>query len=211
MPPLSDLAVTIEYKDPPTGETSHPGSRATSYLLTGSDPASRDLPNAKRIDHWFQLSGVDVASSPVASALVTLGDSITDGHGATTNGNDRWPDILAARLQASPATRTMAVLNQGIGGNHLLTDGLGPSALARFDRDVLAQPGVKYVLVLEGVNDLGGATRNSEISQAEHDALVARILGAYTQMIERAHAHASASLAQPSHPTPALTTTTPAR
>ena len=187
--PLSDLSITIQFEDPPVGETSHSGSRATSYLSTTGNPASRDLPDAKRIDHWFQLSGVDVAATTQASALVALGDSITDGHGATTNGNDRWPDILSARLQTTPTTRFISVLNQGIGGNHLLTDGLGPNALARFDRDVLAQPGAKYVLVLEGVNDLGGATRVSEISQAEHDALVARVIGAYTQMIERAHAH----------------------
>lgn len=188
-PPLSDLTVTFQFEDSPVGETSHPGSRSTSYLATGSNPAARDLPNAKRVDHWFQLSGVDVASATQTTALVALGDSITDGHGATTNGNDRWPDILSARLQASLATQPIAVLNQGIGGNHLLTDGLGPNALARFDRDVIAQPGVKYVIVLEGVNDLGGATRTAEISQAEHDALVARILSAYAQMIERAHAH----------------------
>jgi lysophospholipase L1-like esterase len=187
--PLSDLAITIQFDEPPTGETSHPGSRSTSYLASSASPAARDLPDAKHIDHWFQLSGVDVAETPPSSAIVTLGDSITDGHGATTNGNDRWTDILAARLQASPTSRSIAVLNQGIGGNHLLTDGLGPNALARFDRDVLAQPGVKFVIVLEGVNDLGGATRTQEISQAEHDALVARILSSYTQMIERAHAH----------------------
>ena len=123
-----------------------------------------------------------------ASALVAFGDSITDGHGATTNGNDRWPDILAARLQSSPGTRAMGVLNEGLGGNRLLLDGLGPNALARFDRDVLGQTGVKYVLVLEGINDLGTAARDGEISQAAHDALVMRILGAYTQIVERAHA-----------------------
>jgi lysophospholipase L1-like esterase len=184
--PLSDLAVTIQYDSASTGETGHPGSRATSYLAHDVVPSSRDLPDAKHFEHWFQVSGVDVLAPAQTFAIVALGDSITDGHGATTNGNDRWTDILAARLQAShPA----GVLNQGIGGNHLLTDGLGPNALARFDRDVLAQSGAKYVLVLEGVNDLGGAIRLAEISQAEHDALVARILGAYRQMIERAHAH----------------------
>lgn len=186
--PLSDLAVTIQYDEPPVGETGHPGSRATSYIASDVDPSARDLPNAKHFDHWFQLSGVDVALTPQAAALVALGDSITDGHGATTNGNDRWPDVLAARLQVAPGSQSIGILNEGIGGNHLLTDGLGPNALARFDRDVLAQPGARYVLVLEGVNDLGGASRMAEISQTEHNALVVRILGAYTQMIERAHA-----------------------
>ena len=186
--PLSNLAITIQFDNAPTGQTSHPGSRQTSYVSVLSTPGARDLPDAKPIDHWFQISGVDVEAAPRSSALVALGDSITDGHGATTNGNDRWPDLLAARLQNSPATRDIGVLNQGIGGNRLLLDGLGPNALARFDRDVLAQPGVKYVIVLEGVNDLGTATREAEISQAEHDSLVTRIEGAYMQVVERGHA-----------------------
>ncbi len=104
--------------------------------------------------------------------MVTLGDSITDGHGATTNGNNRWPDVLASRMQANKSTRMMGVLNEGIGGNRLLLDGLGPNALARFDRDVLAQTSVKAVLVLEGVNDLGTLTRDHDVSSAEHKALV---------------------------------------
>ena len=95
--------------------------------------------------------------------MVALGDSITDGHGATTNGNDRWTDVLAARLQAAPKTRNIGVSNQGIGGNHLLTDGLGPNVLARFDRDVLAPAGVRWVIVFEGVNDLGGLARMGEV------------------------------------------------
>ena len=122
-------------------------------------------------------------------AVVTLGDSITDGHGATTNGNDRWPDVLAARMQADKSTRAMGVLNEGIGGNRLLLDGLGPNALARFDRDVMAQTAVRAVIVLEGVNDLGTLTRDHDVSAEAHAALVKRIEGAYAQMIVRAHAH----------------------
>ncbi len=189
MGPLSNLAITMYLDAPPQGETSHPGSRATSYVVHGDSVGAANLPEAHHFDHWFQLSGVDVETAGQAAAIVTLGDSITDGHGATTNGNDRWPDVLASRLQADPKGRSVSVLNQGIGGNRLLLDGLGPNALARFDRDVLAQPGVQYVILLEGVNDLGTATRAGAISQAEHDALVHRILGAYCQMIERAHEH----------------------
>ena len=92
----------------------------------------------QHVDHWYQVSEIDVSAAPQARAVVALGDSITDGHGATTNGNDRWTDVLARRLQGSPKTRNIGVSNQGIGGNHLLTDGLGPNVLARFDRDVLA-------------------------------------------------------------------------
>ena len=118
-----------------------------------------------------------------------LGDSITDGHGATTNGNDRWTDVLARRLQDSRHKRYIGVSNQGIGGNHLLTDGLGPNALARFDRDVLAQAGVRWLIVFEGVNDLGGLTRLVEVSTAEHARRVERVLAAYQQIIARAHTH----------------------
>ena len=186
---LSSLAISIHFDQPPTGETGHPGSRATSYVARGDMVSATSLPDAKTVEHWYQVSGVDVTSPVQAGAVVTLGDSITDGHGATTNENDRWPDVLAARMQTEKSTRTMGVLNEGIGGNRLLLDGLGPNALARFDRDVLAQTGVRTVIVLEGVNDLGTLTRDHDVSAEEHAALVRRIEEAYSQMIERAHAH----------------------
>src|SRR6185437_3019857 len=100
-----------------------------------------------------------------------------------------WPDDLARRLEGSASTRNLSVLNAGIGGNRLLLDSLGPNALARFDRDVLAQPGVRYLIVLEGVNDLGTATRLAPISAAQHTLLVHRIIAAYEQIVLRAHAH----------------------
>jgi lysophospholipase L1-like esterase len=132
---------------------------------------------------------VDVTAPSQAACVVVLGDSITDGHGATTDGNNRWPDVLAKRLQSAPATREFAVLNEGIGGNRLLLDGLGPNALARFDHDVLAKAGVRYLIVLEGVNDIGTLARNGEVPQTEHDALVHRMVSAYEQIIARARAH----------------------
>jgi lysophospholipase L1-like esterase len=147
------------------------------------------LPNAAKIDHWYQIASVDVTALADAVSIVALGDSITDGHATTTNGNDRWTDVLAERLQGSATTNRIGVLNEGIGGNHLLVNGLGPNALARFNRDVLAQTGVRYVIVFEGVNDLGGLTRLGEVPAADHEALVAHILAAYQQMILRAHAH----------------------
>jgi lysophospholipase L1-like esterase len=190
-PPLSNLAITLHLDEPPTQQTSHPGSRATSYLVHGNQVSAPDLqsnkPEAvKKIDHWFFLSGVDVMA-PSTAAIVALGDSITDGHAATTNGNDRWPDILAQRLAAS--SHPLGVLNLGIGGNHLLTDGLGPNALARFDRDVLAQSNVRTVILLEGVNDLGGLARQAPQPPAVHQSMVQHILAAYQQILDRAHAH----------------------
>ena len=189
IPPLSDIAVTIHYDAPPSVQTGHPGSRATSYLVHGDAVSTTELDAPKHIDHWYQVSAIDVLANAPAAAIVALGDSITDGHGATTNGNDRWTDILATRLQASPSTQIIGVSNQGIGGNHLLTDGLGPNALARFDRDVLVQAGVRYLIVFEGVNDLGGLAIHGEVPPADHDALVARVHAAYQQIIARARAH----------------------
>jgi lysophospholipase L1-like esterase len=186
---LSDLAVTFHLDFPPSTETGHPGSRATSYFIHGNLVSAADLPEAKHFDHWYQISAIDVVADPKAVSVVVLGDSITDGHGATTNGNDRWTDVLASRLQASKDTRDIGVSNQGIGGNHLLTDGLGPNALARFERDVLAQAGVHWLIVFEGVNDLGGLAREGEVTQAAHAERVHRVLAAYEQIMVRAHAH----------------------
>ncbi|MGC1872966.1 MAG: SGNH/GDSL hydrolase family protein [Acidobacteriaceae bacterium] len=186
---LSNLAISFHLSGPPARQTSHPGSRATSYVMHGNLVSAATLPNATKINHWYQIAGVDVTTPRDPVSIVALGDSITDGHATTTNGNDRWTDDLAERLQVSPATNRIGVLNQGIGGNHLLVNGLGPNALARFNRDVLAQTGVRYVIILEGVNDLGGLTRLGEVPTAEHEALVAHILAAYQQMILRAHAH----------------------
>src|SRR5271156_2914766 len=109
---LSSLAISIHYDEPPLGETGHPGSRATSYVAHGDLVSAVDLPDAKRVEHWYQISGIDVVGTEKAGAVVALGDSITDGHGATTNGNDRWTDVLAARMQADKSTRGMGVLNE---------------------------------------------------------------------------------------------------
>jgi lysophospholipase L1-like esterase len=186
---LSDVAVTFHFDSLPTTQTGHPGSRATSYFVHGDVVAWPNLLNARHVDHWYQLSEIDVLAASGTASIVVLGDSITDGHGATTNGNDRWTDVLARRLQSSPNTRTIGVSNQGIGGNHLLTDGLGPNALARFDRDVLAPAGVRWVIVFEGVNDLGSLARDGEVTPVQHGAIVKRVLSAYEQIILRAHAH----------------------
>jgi lysophospholipase L1-like esterase len=186
---LSDLAITLHIEASPAEQTGHPGSRATSYFTHGDSVSSPALLGAKNCEHWYFIAGIDVIAPAQASAVVILGDSITDGHGATTNGNDRWTDVLSRRLQLQPTTRNLAVLNHGIGGNHLLTDGLGPNALSRFDHDAIAQAGVRYLVILEGINDIGMLARTGEVPRAEHDALVHRIIGAYQQMIARAHTH----------------------
>ena len=182
-----NLAVTVHFASLPAALTGHPGSRTTSFIQAGNVTAAADLPGAVAIDHWYVLSGLDVWAEPRASAIVVLGDSITDGRGSTTNKNDRWPNLLAQRLRANPATANIAVLNQGLGGNRLLRDGLGPNALARFDRDVLAVPGVRWVVVLEGVNDIGTAV--AARSKGEPAATARDVIAAYRQIVTRAHSH----------------------
>src|ERR1700733_12280885 len=186
--PLTDLTVTMYLETPSLHQTGHIAAHTTSCLGSRNLVSAADMPDAKKFQHWFYLAGVEVESPADAAAVVTLGDSITDGTGSTLNGNDRWPDVLAARLQAGAASRRWSVLNEGIGGNHMLTDGVGPNALARLDRDVLAQPGVRVLIVHEGVNDLGGWTRHGAISKQEHEVFVAALIASYEQVIERAHA-----------------------
>lgn len=164
--------------------TSHPGSRTTSYLVAGNHVADADLTGATPIDHWYFLSGVESFSQRGTAGAVMLGDSLTDGRGSTTNANDRWPDQLLDRLQASHRTDDVAILNQAAGGNRVLNDGLGPNALARFDRDVLAQSGVEWLIVFEGINDIGTAAATPEAQQQ----VAADLIAAYEQFITRAHA-----------------------
>ncbi len=162
-------------------------SRTTSYLQSGDAVSAQELGGPARTDHWYFLSGIDVPAPPSAAAVVIVGDSITDGRGSTTNGNDRWPDVLARRLQASKATANIAVLNRGIGGNRLLRDGLGPNVLARLDRDVFAQNGARWLVVLEGINDIG--TRVSAKQRGQPYASADDVIAAFEQIVARAHAH----------------------
>jgi lysophospholipase L1-like esterase len=167
-----------------TNITSHPGSRTTTYLLAGDQVEAADLPAATPIAHWYFLSGAEVLASPATAAVVMLGDSLTDGRGSTTNGNNRWPDQLLAWLQTHPGTAGIAVVNEAAGGNRVLNDGLGPNALARLDRDVLAQSGVRWLFVFEGVNDIGTAPA-TEAAQAQ---VAADLIAAYDQIIVRTQA-----------------------
>jgi lysophospholipase L1-like esterase len=182
----TNLAVTIYLAAGQASNniTSHPGSRTSSYLLAGNHVSANDLPGATRTDHWYFLSGVEVFTPRGTAGAVMLGDSLTDGRGSTTNGNDRWPDQLLDRLQTNPRTADVAILNQAAGGNRVLNDGLGPNALARFDRDVLATSGVEWLLVFEGINDIGTAAATPEAQQQ----VAADLIAAYEQFVVRAHA-----------------------
>jgi lysophospholipase L1-like esterase len=173
--PQTKVAVTIAFGSTPSNVTGHPGSRTTSYIATGNAVAAASLSSPVSTEHWYYVTGIDVEAPSSSRAVVTLGDSITDGRGSTTDMNNRWPDNLSRRLRANAATAAVSVLNQGIGGNAVVTGGLGPTAVSRFQRDVLDQAGVRWVIVLHGVNDIGGAS-----SQAVAQSLITAYQGFVT-------------------------------
>lgn len=184
----ADLAITLHLPTPPERQTGHPGARAHSHFAHGQQVMAETLAGARTSTRWYVIGGVEV-DAPGAGALVVLGDSITDGYGVQPNTNARWPDRLMVRMRADPATRNMAVLNAGIGGNRLRLDGSGPNALARFEREVLSPPGVTHLLVLEGVNDLGTLTRDAPATPDQHAALVREMIEALRQIVARARSH----------------------
>jgi len=188
-----DLTVSLYEPKAPTPPTGHPGSRATTYFVHGNKVAAENLTGAQTAPRWLTIAGVEVFA-PKARAIAVFGDSITDGYGVQPDTNLRWTDHLAARLRADRSFGPVAVLNAGIGGNRLLNDGLGPNALARFDRDVLSQPGVTHVIVLEGVNDLGTLTKDAPVTPEPHAALVARAIEALRQIALRARAQGIAAI-----------------
>jgi len=181
--PRMDVAITIAYGSVPPDITGHPGSRTTSYLLSGDAVSNRDFAGAVTTDHWYNINAIDVLAPPSSACAAILGNSITDGRGSTTNMQNRWPDVLSEALLADSSTRHVGVLNAGIGGNCVLAGGLGPTGAGRFERDILNQHGVRWAIVFEGVNDIGGV-------RSANGATVtgANLIAAYTQMIARARA-----------------------
>jgi lysophospholipase L1-like esterase len=154
--PFADLAVSL-FVPAQAGATLtlHNVASSTNYVAAGDVAAAASFNGATKVSHWYLLKGVDVDADPRAASVVVIGASISDGYHSTPDKNLRWPDDLAARLQANPATSHIGVLNQGISGARILHDGTGPSALSRLDRDVLAQTGAKYMIVSLGTNDIG--------------------------------------------------------
>jgi lysophospholipase L1-like esterase len=180
----SDIAITLYLTRVPSGLTGHPGSRTTSFIAPGNQVNAASLAGPSTVLHWYVISGAEVRSSAIG-AVVILGNSIADGRGSTNDMNDRWSDDLAHRLAEASAAGgrpSVAVLNAGIGGNAVVRGGLGPTALARFDRDVLSQTRARWVIVCDGVNDIGGSRPDSSAAVALH------LIDAYTDMIRRAHA-----------------------
>jgi len=180
--PRMDIAITIFFGETSPDVTGHPGSRTTSYLLAGNDTSVSDFSGSVPTDHWYMISGIDVKASERAAAVAILGNSITDGRGSGTNKQNRWPDILSEHLLNNPRTQYVAVLNLGIGGNCVLKNCLGPSAVDRFDRDILNQQGVRWVIIFEAINDIGQTQDSIAASQVAKD-----LMAAYERMIDLAH------------------------
>ncbi|MEU4561615.1 SGNH/GDSL hydrolase family protein [Actinoplanes sp. NPDC023936] len=198
VPALSDLVISIYLPGRTPASTVHGSAFQRNFVAAGNVTRAAALSGATETTSWHFLSGVSVTGPARSGAVVAFGDSITDGAITTVDANHRWPDFLARRLQADRSSRHLGVLNKGIGGNRILHDGntlpdtpfagigplFGDSALSRFDRDVAAQPGVRYVVVLLGINDIGQPGSTSPVSET---VSVEELIGGYRQMIARAH------------------------
>ncbi|WP_162539302.1 SGNH/GDSL hydrolase family protein [Granulicella sp. WH15] len=166
------------------GQRSFPPVQTVAATSTEPARGTGATTGVKTINSWYFLKGIDAMAPGDTGTVIALGDSITDGSWATPNSNSRWPDVLARRLQANKDTRSLSVLDMGIGGNRILHDGTGQSALARFDRDVLAQSGAQSLIILEGINDIGhAADLKNPYDVVSADDLIAGL----AQMVERAH------------------------
>ena len=178
VPALHDLAISIHIADSARLVTRHALALQTNYVRRGNAPGAREFASDTSLYIWPFLVGVDVTNSAATGVIAAIGNSITDGAASTRDANARWPNILAERLLAS-AEPMKAVVNAGISGGRVLTYGSGPSALARFDRDVLMTPGLTHVILLEGINDIG----RSAVDGVTADDIIA----GYRQLIARAH------------------------
>jgi lysophospholipase L1-like esterase len=176
VPNQGNVTITTAFGSVPSNITGHSGSRTTSYLQTGSSnvSAATMATAPQTFQHWYFISGIDVMAPASAVGVVAIGDSITDGRGSDNDMNNRWTDVMAARIQGNPSTANVATMNQGIGSTNLVGT-TGTAAQARFNRDVLGQSGVRYSIVLDGVNDIGGG------------ATAASMQSAYQDLIGRAH------------------------
>ena len=187
VPKLSDLVVSIYLPDEASQLTLHATGLHTTYISKGDSVGQASLSDTTASQSWYFLSRVEILAPASTGTIVAFGDSITDGATSTPDTNSSWPSFLAQRLQANTRTANLAVVNEGISGNRILHDLVGTNALARFDRDVLSQPGVRWVIILEGINDIGFPFRpNANPGEA---VTVDDLIGGLRQMIDRAHEH----------------------
>ncbi|HEY5955112.1 MAG TPA: GDSL-type esterase/lipase family protein [Polyangiaceae bacterium] len=174
VPNQGNITITTAFGSVPSTLTQHSGSRTTSYFQASStDVSAANMSSAQKKVLWFFISGIDVMADADAKGIVAIGDSITDGRGTTNDGNNRWTDILAARLQANAATAKVSMMNQGIGATNLAGTG-DTTGQARYARDVLGRSGVKYVIVYHGVNDIGSSGTQFQAMKTAYDDLISR-------------------------------------
>jgi lysophospholipase L1-like esterase len=187
IPELSYLTISVYVAGTPTPPTIHLTGLHTTYISKPGDyTRSVNIEESSTVQSWYWISGVDVLAPSDSGLIVALGDSITDGATSTPDTDRSWPSILAERLLANKETADLAIVNQGISGNRLLGDGAGVSALARLDRDVISQAGVKWLVVLEGINDIGMSSMGMQMGVP---VTAEDLIAAHWQMIERAHLH----------------------
>ena len=198
--PFTEVTVSLFLPGKVSASSVHFWGQHETYVAGPGDlTAKSELPDSTKQTSWYWLADVEVWVPDATNATVAFGDSITDGVGAKQGDYADWPDSLAVRLAESKKTAAMAVVNEGIGGNRILHDGAGVSALARFDRDVLAQPGVVNLIILEGINDIGfphlkprlpqGEAPPKESPFADQFVSAQELIGGLRQLIERAHQH----------------------
>jgi lysophospholipase L1-like esterase len=183
--PLTDLAVSLYFPGETGPTTTHVEGLHTTYISREGDVTGQAaMTDAVTTQSYYYLAGIDVMAPAKAALVVAFGDSITDGARSTPDTDHSWPALFAARLAKNKRTANIAVANMAIAGNRVLRDQTGVSALARFDRDVLSQAGAKWVVMLEGINDIGrGAMVPPEPVTADE------LIFGYKQIIERAHTH----------------------
>jgi lysophospholipase L1-like esterase len=189
IPQLGDVAVSVYIPEESGQLTTHATGLHTTYIAKGNVAANPALNDATTTRSYYWISAIDVMAPADAGAIVAFGDSITDGATSTNDADRSWPSAFAARILTTAGTPKMAVLNQGISGNRLLADGAGVNALARFDRDVLGISGVRWVMILEGINDIGQTTSARGNAPPPNPVTADELIGSIKQMIERAHAH----------------------
>jgi lysophospholipase L1-like esterase len=198
--PFTELALSLYLPNSTQASSVHFWGQHETYVSGAGDfTGTTEIPTPTAKSSWYWLADIEVCNAEQTAATVALGDSITDGVGAKQGEYSDWPDLLASRLGSQKNAPPMAVVNEGIGGNRILHDGAGINALARFDRDVLSQPGVANIIVLEGINDIGwphmkprppkDGSPPREMPFARELVSADDIIGGLRQIIERAHQH----------------------
>ena len=188
VPQLGDLVISVYVPGESGPPTTHATGLHTTYIAKGNVTAEPMLTDTTTTRSYYWISGVDVVAPADAGAIVAFGDSITDGATSTNDTDRSWPSVLATRILTTPGAPKLAVLNQGISGNRLLADGAGVNALARFDRDVLGMSGVKWLMLMEGINDIG-ITTSTRGNAPQNPVTADELISALKQLVDRAHAH----------------------